>query len=91
MSSNLPPGVTGRELEIAGPDSETESHEFCKWCGSPQDGYTCTYRYQRWFECERCNDSTDMDPLPEPAIPDLEYEEEVRQNDRYSDWIESTR
>ena len=66
MSSNYPPGVTGQEYEIAGPDTETESREYCQWCASPQDGYTMTYSYQRWFSCLTCDQQTDMENLPEP-------------------------
>lgn len=33
MSSNYPPGVTGNEYEIAGPDYEKDIEELCPKCG----------------------------------------------------------
>ena len=75
--SNYPPGVTGSEYEIAGPDTEVESREYCKWCASPQDGYTMTYRYERWFDCESCGETTDMESVPEELeIPDPRFDED---------------
>ena len=66
MSGDTPPGVSGNELAIAGPDTEVESHEYCTFCASPQDGFTMKYQYSRWFECSTCDETTDMESLPEP-------------------------
>jgi hypothetical protein len=33
MTSNYPPGVTGNEYEISGPDCEWEEQRECPLCG----------------------------------------------------------
>ena len=76
MSSNLPPGCSGNEFEIAGPDTEVEDRQYCTFCASPQDGFTMTYSYQRWFVCETCDETTDMESLSEPDYPDPRYSED---------------
>ena len=50
MSSNYPPGVTGNEFEIAGPDYEQEYPTPCPKCGAEmlQQGYG----YKHWVDCE---------------------------------------
>ena len=49
MSSNYPPGVTGNEFAIAGPDYERESGLTCPDCG---DELTeLGYRGDRWLSC----------------------------------------
>ncbi len=65
--SNYPPGVTGFELEIAGPDYETGSDELCEVCG----GQTVEWGYggQRWLSCET-DDPThqrELEPEERPA------------------------
>ena len=47
--SNYPPGVTGHEFEIAGPDYEKDSEEICPKCGEHliEQGY----RGERWLIC----------------------------------------
>jgi hypothetical protein len=65
MSSNYPPGVTGNELEIAGPDSEKEATEEvvcynddCALCGEEQEveGEEWTYCGMIYFDwkCPSC-------------------------------------
>jgi len=48
--SNYPPGVTGLEYEIAGPDGEDEVE--CPECGK----VACRSYYKRryWIECDEC-------------------------------------
>jgi ribosomal protein L37AE/L43A len=50
MGSNYPPGVTGNEYEIAGPDFEEEVE--CSECGklALKQGY----RNRWWIDCEEC-------------------------------------
>lgn len=50
MASNYPPGVTGREFAIAGPDYGRESDTPCPVCGKE----TLEYGFQgdRWIDCE---------------------------------------
>lgn len=65
MSSNYPPGVTGNELEIAGPDSEKEATQEvvcygddCALCGDEQEveGMEWTYGGTIYFDwkCPSC-------------------------------------
>ena len=49
MPSNYPPGVTGNELEIAGPDYEEELDERCTSCGETQ--VELGYGRKRWIVC----------------------------------------
>lgn len=53
MSSNYPPGVTGSEYAIAGPDYEKVRREHCPECqasGLFEQGYA----YERWLVCGAC-------------------------------------
>jgi ribosomal protein L37AE/L43A len=54
--SGYPPGVTGREYEIAGPDYEKETDERCPECGSSMTelGYSSEY----WLACDHCDYSS---------------------------------
>ncbi len=68
MLSNYPPGVTGNELEIAGPDFDCTGVEFCRHCDSEQEGVVAGYRGDQWFTCARCDEITDLADQ-EPAVP----------------------
>ena len=72
MSNNFPPGVTGNEYAIAGPDYENESDIPCPKCG----GETLEQRYHgdRWIYCNACDFTNDIeDPGDDP---DRKYDEE---------------
>ncbi|PZR66791.1 MAG: hypothetical protein DLM66_12885 [Candidatus Dormiibacter spiritus] len=58
--SNYPPGVTGFEYEIAGPDFECPDEQYCERCGSDQKGIVAGYRGDQWFTCDRCDEVTDL-------------------------------
>jgi len=84
MASNFPPGVTGNEYEIAGPDSEEESDVLCPYmmgegenrlpCGMPTMAYG--YQGKRWLTCDDYGHTTDLEP-PDPGDdPDRKYDEE---------------
>jgi ssDNA-binding Zn-finger/Zn-ribbon topoisomerase 1 len=73
MASNYPPGVTGAEYEIAGPDYEKESDVPCEKCGGEQ--MEQGYGYERWLVCMDCEETTDL-PAPEDPDPDRAYDEE---------------
>ena len=64
--SNYPPGVTGGEFEIAGPDYEEELDEPCPECGQVllvEQGY----RRDRWVICCGCRYQRDLEPYePDP-------------------------
>ena len=67
--SNYPPGVTGNEFEIAGPDYEQDYPDPCPKCSSPmvEQGY----RWERWVICVSCDYRED---LPEREVRhDREY------------------
>ncbi len=82
MASNYPPGVTGNELEIAGPDYENESDELCPTIQWFRDGSECQaptmeqgFQGRRWLVCDNGH-ITDLDP-PDPGDdPDRKYDEE---------------
>ena len=78
--SNYPPGVTGSEYEIAGPDYEREVDENCKVCGSPQ--MEQGYRGERWLVCSDGH-VTDLERL-EPD-PDSKYDL-LREEQWDGDW-----
>ena len=66
MASNYPPGVTGSEYPIAGPDYEKESDTPCPcilWygveCGAPTMEYG--YDYERWLVCDN-EHTTELEP-----------------------------
>lgn len=64
MLSNYPPGVTGNEYQIAGPDWEQEDHRYCPECGYEVDGTTEGYRGEVLFfhdlpDSQHCVDLTD--------------------------------
>ena len=68
--SNYPPGVTGNEYQIAGPDYERESDEPCPKCG--KETFEEGYRGERWLVCEDGH-VTDLEPLG--PDPDRAYDE----------------
>lgn len=63
MSSNYPPGVTGNEYEIAGPDYEEElPDERCPQCLRRYTMYAQGYRGTRWVNCSECGYQEERDP-----------------------------
>ena len=59
--SNYPPGVSGNEYEISGPDTETESEQECPTCEAVVPGMEFTYRHDRWWVCDNCHEQIDLD------------------------------
>jgi hypothetical protein len=59
--SNYPPGVTGSEYQIAGPDYERDASRFCDHCNKLTTGYDRGYDGEAWYDCDVCGDSTDME------------------------------
>jgi len=70
VSSNYPPGVTGNEFAIAGPDYERESDKPCPECSEPT--MELGYLGDRWLACNNGH-TTDLE-RPEPD-PDRAYDE----------------
>jgi len=77
--SNYPPGVTGREWEIAGPDSEVEEERVCPACSYPEnwveiddfepptvEGWHYRFNGSEWWECQECGYQEDIDDYPGP-------------------------
>lgn len=54
MPDNYPPGVTGREYAIAGPETEVEGWRECDWCGFEGDVLVRTYAGSEEWTCPRC-------------------------------------
>jgi len=62
---NYPPGVSGNEYEINGPDWEHESVEWCEHCRHDQPGTFFGYGKQVWFTCSECRKDTDNSEIGE--------------------------
>lgn len=57
--SNYPPGVTGNEYAIAGPDHELERDAWCNECEAVMAGVEQWYRRERWWTCDTCGWTTE--------------------------------
>ena len=73
MSNNFPPGVTGNEYAIAGPDYEKESDIPCPKCGD--ETIEQGYHWDRWIYCVECDLVTEIEDDPGDD-PDRKYDEE---------------
>lgn len=58
--SNYPPGVTGAEYEIAGPDREEDEERECEYCGEVANVTVSYYKLEAWWTCPTC-DNTNVD------------------------------
>jgi hypothetical protein len=61
--SNYPPGVSGNEYEIAGPDYQEElPHKECPECGVTGSLMQEGYRHSHWVFCieNKCNYREDV-------------------------------
>ena len=79
MSRNIfgwsyPPGVTGNEYAIAGPDYEREIDRPCSIF--PCQGFLLELGFHgdRWLACDSCEWTTDLERIDEPD-PDRAYDE----------------
>ena len=56
MLSNYPPGVTGNEWEIAGPDYEAEVEVVCPTCDNTTPAFAIGFHGEAWLEgdCSFC-------------------------------------
>ncbi len=90
---DYPPGVTGNEYAIAGPDYEKESDIPCSVCGKPTTEFG--YGDQRWLTCVEFDHITNLELFDEGPDPDRAYdekrdrqmvEEERFSPDECSDW-----
>lgn len=54
--SNYPPGVTGNEFEIAGPDWEDDMLVRCCDCGWAGMATVWAYRGETYWECPECGE-----------------------------------
>ena len=59
MPSNYPPGVTGSEYPIAGPDYEREAGR-CPSCGE-DTLYEYGYQSDSWLDCTECDFHEELD------------------------------
>lgn len=52
--SNYPPGVTGNEYEIVGPDREFETFRECESCEIVSWVDVTGYGWEEWWRCPKC-------------------------------------
>jgi len=83
--SNYPPGVTGSEYVIAGPDYERESDTTCPTCGklTLEQGY----HEERWLICvevDGCGMTHSLEPVEDD--PDRRYDEARERRLSDEDW-----
>ena len=71
---NLPPGVTGAEFAIAGPDAEYEDVHWCTACDREASGLVQSYRSDAWFSCDTCGAQTLVNPIAAGLVPDPDHE-----------------
>ena len=57
---NYPPGVTGNEYAIAGPDREWEDELYCEKCEKDELFYCESYQKQRSGRCPVCDSDIDL-------------------------------
>ena len=60
MTSNYPPGVTGNEYQIAGPDYEHKVDGECPKCGERDVLFELGYHSSRWQICDTCGYQEDL-------------------------------
>jgi glutaredoxin len=79
VSSNLPPGVSGNEYEIAGPDHEREEERTCSTCGVTATTTVYSYDFRRWFSCDSCDAENNLDDelVPDPDLHAYEDDSEM--------------
>jgi ribosomal protein S27AE len=58
--SGYPPGVTGNEYEITGPDFTGDEPRPCPDCGG-DTAYEVGYQGARWWECSECGYTSPAD------------------------------
>lgn len=83
MSNNYPPGVTGNEFAITGPDYERETEELCGDCDRGR-GWVVEqgYRGDRWLTCLACGWTTDLEYADDDPDPDRAHDEELEGDSR---------
>lgn len=60
--SNYPPGVTGNEYQIAGPDRDWTDERDCEACGETCEHYCEVFDGEWWATCTACGATTDPEP-----------------------------
>jgi len=74
--SNYPPGVSGNEYEISGPDWEQETTRYCDLCRQERDVTVYGHQRQAWWTCPVCDMDWDED---EPYIDPDDYHDRTRE------------
>lgn len=83
--SNYPPGVTGNELRIAGPDWDGDIERECPRCEQWVLVYASSFRGVLSWECPLCGNYEDEEEEEGPD-PDAAYEAwREREFDRQED------
>lgn len=61
MSGLYPPGVSGDEFQIVGPDYEREGRHYCDNCDKRTEGLFQGYSDRHWFLCDECGETTEIE------------------------------
>lgn len=84
--NNYPPGVTGDEYEIAGPDYERDIDGACPECGQEDSLLEQGYRTSRWVVCSSCGHSYDLSALEPDPDEQRDQQLEYYYQRRYMDY-----
>lgn len=74
MGSNYPPGVSGNEYQIAGPDYEKEADGPCPECGA-HALFEQGYHSNRWIFCGECDYTEDLERFEPEDFEPVDEEE----------------
>lgn len=61
FDSNFPPGITGNEYEIAGPDWAEHSVFYCEECAADTRQVIEGFWGSVWATCDECGEETEKD------------------------------
>ena len=75
--SNYPPGVTGNEYEIAGPDNEWEENYYCQKCEKITEFSCESFQKQKSGICSECDFDLDLGSTDD----DIDWEDVAEQRE----------
>ena len=81
--SNLPPGVTGNEWQIAGPDWEDEEQHRCVPCDAVTTHAVVSYHGSTWKTCEVCLHESVIEVPEDEGYEDRRQQEIDREGEEW--------